>query len=569
MKLTLANGLYAVYDLGTSSVKAVLIRKQGETLQLICIETEPLKAQSDFPGDAEFRDHQAQTLKVLAGRLPLREIARHLCLFNCRDQQVKIIDFPNEIPDKQLEGVLEWEARKVLPKPLAAEPFLYAFQSVKGTRSFALAVIPLIRLQRQLELFALAGIPLTGACPEVFAATALHDALPAASVPAVSLINLGFANTHISIFHRGELRFYRHIPSGFREMAENTVESFEGFAQKIRFSFDYFRASCKLPHIDELKLAGGGCAREEFFQFAAEYFSPGRVGNLDVSPILDVSALLGSSGRENPALAAALPAIGAFLACGRSEAASTDFCARRQRITDREKMKKLSESVPLFGAVAGFLLAALIGFFLHIAEGDRQWSLQQALAIASQENAGRRTRLAELQLKAVRGGLTAKEKALLSGLWQNRISGGDILYKTLADCPVGLTVESLRVHAGQEFSLDESEPEEPSGPTESAQGKEEDRDPFKVLDDDPETVSGSGSIPEGLGGEIVEEAVPETPADLRERFLVVRGTCQTQPALLEFIRKLRERGVLSRYRLFQSDATGSGRIRFAFVGELP
>ncbi|EKD84282.1 MAG: hypothetical protein ACD_39C00136G0008, partial [uncultured bacterium] len=294
MKNTNNKGLYAAFDIGTVSIKAAIIEVTDSGKRIATIEEEALKLPADFPGEEEHRQHVIESLKSLASRLPMKECRHVSALYSNRELQVKIIELPSQVQIEQIDKILNWEAKKLLSPNFREEPYAFAYKVVrKSPYMVALAVIPQRLLERFADLFEVAGINLDSAYGEVFAADALKEIVDISGLPAMSIVNFGHSGTHLQIFAAGELRFYRFIPSGMSEMTvPPTDNELEMFAQKIRFSFDYFRAISKLNQIDSLFFMGGGAALQGALPFARTYFNPSRVNIVDTSSGIDISPIL-------------------------------------------------------------------------------------------------------------------------------------------------------------------------------------------------------------------------------------------------------------------------------------
>lgn len=561
MKQGLNSGLYAAFDIGSCSIKAAIIERLEGRNRLAAIESEPLKPLSDFPGEAEHRDHQVQILKLLSQRLPLKDCRESLCLFNHRELQIKIIELPKEILPDQVDGVLMWEAKKLLSPSLKSEPFLFAYKQVRDLPpAYALTVITQERIQKLHELFNAAGIRLNGAYPEAFSSLAIRESLPSTGLPSTSVINLGHFNTHIQIFSSGELKFYRHIPSGVSEMSDrNDPKEFEALAQKIRFSFDYFRAVSKLPHIDETMFMGGGACHKDFIKFSRDYFAPGKVAHLDLSSVFDVSPVLAGLGGETFRLLPFLPGLGVFLAHAAPESARANFAARFQLILDTERTRKLASFVPAVIGTAGLALLLLIFFFMHQRVSLIREEARQAASIADLAAAGTRAKVARLMAKTVHTELTELERRTLIPLLRDRLSGGEILYKIGVNKPEDLVLHSIGIQ-GKDDGADSESSEADALPPEEA--REEDL-----------TASGDASLNQEPLPTPIPEPTKSGPDEgketLGEEILVIKGYCESFGVLLEYAEKLKATHLIRRYRLFQTARKPGDRVRFTILGELP
>jgi Tfp pilus assembly PilM family ATPase len=568
MKLTLPDGLYAAFDLGSHAVKAILLEKTEGKLRLTGVESETLKSQNDFPGESEFRTHQFETLRDLAAKLPLRQCRECFALYNSRETQVKIVDLPREILPDQVSGVLFWEAKKLLSPAMKTEPFLFAYRRVQDSPpAYAVAVIPTSRVQRLLELYEQAGVTVSGLYSEVFTVSALKACLPASGFPAYSLINIGFYNTYINIFAGGNLKFFRHIPSGLSEFSEvSDPREFEVFSQKIRFSFDYFRAVSKLPQIDDISLMGGGATHKEFLTFSRDYFQPSKVTPLDLSSLADVSPVLAKFGGETSRLLPFLPAITCFFAHNDPQAEPANFAAGYRKILEAERYKRWSEFLPLVFGFIGVLIIAGVVYGLHATADAEKVRVQKAVSIAEQDVGAARIKVTRLQSSTVRFAMSEPEKRFLKDLLRPRPSPDAILFKVVTSLPEGVTLKSL--HLGPAVDDDQTFAEE-------AQALPVDEAPPKAPADNETTVPGAPQAE----SEPRETEIPATTndeqtsalnaANLSEKTLVLKGTAETYDHLLIFVEKLKAAGAIKRYQMLQSARKPGEPVRFAVMGELP
>jgi hypothetical protein len=575
MKRTAADGLYLALDLGTASAKAVVIERAKGQDRLASIDEERLRPGTEFPNDLEFRSHQVQTIRRLAERLPLAEARAITAVIHHRELQTKIVDLPAMVQPSQIDSVLEWEGKKLLSPTYRSEPFLHAFQMIRSTPpTAALTVIPRSILQQIIDLYEEAGVHLTGILGEVFAGLALKSGLANPGLPAVSLVHVGQANTHLEILSAGDLRFYRHIPAGLGEgLAPPTPGEMDVFSQKIRFSFDYFRAVSKLTLIDELHFFGGGATKPGYLDFARSYFAPIKVHFLDVSGRLDISPVLtGDSARLMPYCAA----IGAVLSTLENPAeGGFDFLARLRSKERARLVGVLAQTLPLWI----FLLGMIAGTaFLYSLRRDALEALSEAKGTVSRLEIDisaaklRLTKLRPQEPTSVR--FTRREQAVLQPWLKQRKSGSDLLSHVAFQIPPGLAldeflilppglVQQLESEAGNQAPNQENATSGSPHPP----GSDEDAD-------EPGVARSRTDQPRPSWVSILRQRSHDDTGEresepLGGEFLVLTGTTSSLEALASLTIGLSHAGVIRRCHQVQTAPRSPGGFTFTVKGDLP
>lgn len=367
MKTTNKGGLYVTFDIGSVSVKAVSLEVTEKSKRLVTVVEEKFNTPIIGIEEEKDKDIIVTALKNVVQKLKISKNAKISACFYNREMQIKIIDLPQQIQSAQLEQTISWEAKKLISPSFKDAPYTYAYKIVKNNPySIALAAIPVSILNKYIDLFKKANIKLSGIYPEVFSGIALRPMADIAGLPAVSLVNVGYSGTHLQIFSTGNLKFYRYIPSGTSELSEiPNPNELEVFAQKIRFSFDYFRAVTKLTQIDLLCFMGGGAAIEGLLSYQQAYFAPTKISPLDISSGIDIAnAFTGSEETaedKQKKLLAFDPAIGISLAASEEEAIKMNFLAQVLLKERAERNNKLLGIIPVIVS-----LAIIIGVFAFI-----------------------------------------------------------------------------------------------------------------------------------------------------------------------------------------------------------
>ncbi|MBF0498534.1 MAG: hypothetical protein HQM09_00240 [Candidatus Riflebacteria bacterium] len=575
MKPDLPDGLHIAFDLGVYALKAVVVERTGGRDRITAIEEETLHPPGDFPGENEYRENQTAILKRLSDRLPVKTARSIMATFNSRELQFKIVELPQQVADSQLENVLSWEAKKMLSPTFRSEPCLYAYRPLRsGGTQFALSVVPLSHLRRFIEIFEAADLRLDGIYPESLTGLAVRDCLPNAALPALSLINVGHLTTHIHIFSGGDLKFYRHIPSGMGEVPDPAQPGeMEVYTQKIRFSFDYFRAVTKLGGIDEIQFLGGGICRPGFMAYSRDYFAPGRTLNLDLSSRFDITPVINHQGSDGLGLAPFLPAMTAFLAHLEASSkvlfASTNLRGRLRFMEDQERWTNLARTLPRVFAVTGLIVMALI-FLWWRGEIDRdRLVFKDRLATAEMKNASLRTKLT--QRRSQEAVLKLHERKALAPLLRDRLSAGEIMLDVILSKPESISLRDFEIlPAGVE-------PSEETDETSDGKVSSDSENPLGVA------LNPEGAIPfipssqnignsrtfSGIGtGDSGNESRGDPIDNLGGEILFLRGTAGDEPTFLAFVDTLRTKDVIMKYRRITARKDG-GKLRFSLEGELP
>ncbi|PKL42545.1 MAG: hypothetical protein CVV41_13410 [Candidatus Riflebacteria bacterium HGW-Riflebacteria-1] len=561
MKNTNKNGLYAAFDIGTAAIKAAIIEITDSGKRIATIEEEVLKPIGEFPGEEEHRLHVIESLKSLAGRLPIKDCRHVAALYSNRELQVKIIELPGQVQIEQIDKILNWEAKKLLSPNFREEPYAFAYKLVrKNPYMVALAVIPQRLLERFADMFEVAGINLESMYGEVFAADALKEIVDISGLPAMSIVNFGHSGTHLQIFAAGELRFYRFIPSGMSEMTiPPTDNEFEMFAQKIRFSFDYFRAISKLNQIDSVFFMGGGAALQGAMPFSRTYFNPSRVNIVDTSSGIDISPILPELADNAPAeekqrrLLPFIPAIGAILACLSEQSVTMNLSACLKNKKREKRMQKLARLLPLWIGTAGVLLIMVVLFSMRI-------NLEQEIADTQKqlETAKRFSETVSIKTSQMRAALDTSVKLspparkALEPIIQNRLTVDQLLFVLANDKPEGLRVDEILLRTDSEAeSIDlRSEDAAPQGDS-------------GEYGDDVQKNEFASTLTEELGD---SEQFGE---GLIAKVVVIKGTALSNEELSKYTSTLSEKRVIARYRAISSRKGSSSGLEFLIRGELP
>lgn len=273
-------GLRISFDIGTKALKAVAVETDSCGARiLVYSESLALQPESSFADSDDFARYLAEQLSSLKERLPNIKSADVSFSFSHRELQVKILTPDEQLSKEGYENLIKSEGNKLLSPMYKGTPFNYASKIISKTPfSFALAVVPAKVLEPYQEAFLKSGITVRDIYPHVFLNDKLQEISDINASPAFSILNFGYTGSHLQIYTGGLLKFYRFIPAGSSDMqTPPTEKELDNYAQKIRFSFDYFRAVTKQTSTEEMMVIGGSAAEPSVLSFFARYFNPTKI----------------------------------------------------------------------------------------------------------------------------------------------------------------------------------------------------------------------------------------------------------------------------------------------------
>ncbi|MBF0407431.1 MAG: hypothetical protein HQM10_08755 [Candidatus Riflebacteria bacterium] len=538
MKKPFGDGLYAGVDIGSYSIKAVTVERKSAQDTIVKAEEVLLSPQSEFPGDSEYYAYLSGKLDELARKVNISSCKRITAIFHDREILIKFFEFPSLPQLDQLEQMLFWEAKKLLPPNIKNEQFVFSWRPVKtDNKSFALAVIPLSRFKLFLSIFENAGIKPDSLIPEAFSVLAAKDMLPKASVSAFSFINIGHQGTHINIFSENEPKFYRQVPSGVSELAEvSDASEMEVFAQKIRFSFDYFRARTKLGNIDEIYIYGGGANNKLLFDYAKSYFLPGKVEKLNLS----VKTVFPDESKKDSFLPATIGILGALENLG-----SDNLLESYRKMADKERFDTITRVVPS-------VLAAIFTTVLIVSVFFWKYSISVKLSQVKEN-----IRLAENSINAVSEkyqsllaendrfrGIPESARKILEIYDRERLSGAKILLLAAKSKPSGISLKRVQIL-----------PSECKSP-----------EPFFTKEPEPDLSAETG-LSEKKKEQEGNDSL-ELPPVIDSETVILEGTSESESLLLNYIEKILHVKLVKKIIEYRS-VKKSGKIEFQFRGKLP
>lgn len=555
MKNNGSTSLYAAFDIGSTSVKAAVIEVTAAGKRLIKVDEEILKKSSDFAGEEEYLSSVSEALKTASARINAEKCKSISALFSNRELQVKVIELPSQIRQDQIEQVIGYEAKKLLNPAMQEEPFVFAYKILRSNPYLAaISVVPARIIEEFIKLYEASGLELSGVYGEVFAADAIKDAINIENQNAVSVINFGSQGTHLQVFSGGLLRFYRYIPSGLAEMSLNPQnDELEMYAQKIRFSFDYFRAVSKLNQIDSLYFMGGGVVPDAVLPFAADYFAPSKVGIADISSGVDISPMISESNDVSESielkqrlLMPFFPAVGAALASLAKQNETTNLLAFVKKQRHLKQMQRLTKALPIVIIALGALLSLIIIFVMR---GNTAIKIEEALKkkalIQKLHNKNSRSLSALKAAKQYRMALSPEGEKIVKPITEAKIFLHDVLRLAATKAPKGVSVDEILIR-----TIDEMK--EIALP---AEGEALNEQTGEKINEFKSKLSQNEKNESDCGEELVGKG------------LLILGSADNNTALSAYVKNLSSCGLCECYGVLSRKKGGS--VEFIIKGALP
>ena len=561
-------GLYATIDIGTKSVKAVVIEVNDKSKRLLNAESIELAAFETFTNEDDYKKQITDSISKLVEKLDLTKCQKVISLFYNREFQVKLIDFPNTVKIEQLPQMLFWEAKKLLSAHYKEEEFSYSYCITRGNPlSVVLAVVPQTLLDAHMKLFENTGITPTSVYTDVFSSLALQPIIDIAGLPALSIVNFGHSGTHLNIFSAGKLKFYRFIPTGTAEMSNPPRESeLEVYSQKIRFSFDYFRAVSKLTQVDALFFMGGGSAIQNVLNFEQNYFAPTKINALDVSSEIDISPIISVSFNEEVntenslKLLPYVPAIGGCLADFRDDSDNLDLLTLLKNKEKEKRLAKLAQTIPLFVGIIALLIGLSFIYYLYTNKKENLDNLTiEKNSIQSQIDINE-TKISSLssQKSKYRIKLNPQSMKLVQPIISNKYQLSNLFIRAMSVRPKEMKLDNILIR-------NKSEAEQI---TLKAENNDENLNPGMEQEKTSPYLS-------QFSTEINEEQIKE---DISGNIAIIHGYADTQEQVSRFSESLNTVStdkigrviprVLKRYISINMRKTRDKRIEFLLKGEL-
>lgn len=534
---------FAAFDIGADSIKLSLIEAQDKKLSLLKLLEEPLEPVGNFSLESEYKNHKIKALTKLVSNLTENKAVKFACVISHRDIQVKILSLSSQIKLQQLEKILAWEAKKLLPSNFQKDPFAFSYKIIQENPfKIILSVIPDKVLQENLELYNNAGIKINSAFSEVFVAQSLFDSIDTSNFNTVSIASIGSAESHLHIFHSGEMKFYRFIPSGVLQTHATPQEAdLEAFSQKIKFSFDYFRAIEKITHMDAIYFIGKGTSKQSFIEFKKSYFSPTKIAPFNFDLVLETKTLLDqiapSPDEQADLISLFLPSIGTNLTFFADQSDSMDYLSSANYKVGKKIKKKKYKINPMWLYMILLIVLPVLIWALKADADNRIEALTLEIAAKTMDLNAINTKIQDLppilELNEIELELV---KSSLSAMPLN-----NMLLKLSTSIPKGVAVEKILV-----------------SDTEEAE---------KAILVENETYDSNNSDPiEFHYAELDKDNFSES---IKGDVLIIKGFAKSNIALSTFVESLVEKKVIDRILYLASKQYQNGNKLFLIKGNIP
>ena len=130
MNKTITSGLYAAIDIGTKSVKAIVIEVNLNSKRLLKTQSIDLDIIDNLATENSYKNQVSKAISKLTEDLELSKCQKIVTLFYNRDLQVKLLDLPSTVNIDQLDQILPWEAKKLLSSHYKEEEYVYLFAAL-------------------------------------------------------------------------------------------------------------------------------------------------------------------------------------------------------------------------------------------------------------------------------------------------------------------------------------------------------------------------------------------------------------------------------------------------------
>lgn len=224
-------------DIGTSSVKVVELKKEGDQYVLLTYGT--VSIYSDALAKMEY-DVIAETASVLKRLLAESAVSSKQAVASLPNNIVfvSVIEMPG-VAEKEMKDAIQWEARRYVPLPLEEVTLSWSVLGEGGTDlkpKVLLTAVPTTVVDNYLKMFKLAGI--TPLALEI-EALALIRSLVGVRKDSFLIIDVGARNTSLNLIERGFLRVSRNLPVGGDSITEAIAQSLHvSFSRAEQFKKD-------------------------------------------------------------------------------------------------------------------------------------------------------------------------------------------------------------------------------------------------------------------------------------------------------------------------------------------
>lgn len=284
-------------DIGTSSIKVVELKKEGEqyfleTYGIANVTYQAMSSKLDF-------DVIAQTAGILKELLAKSEVTTKKVVASLPNNIVfiSVIDVP-AMSERELKSAIEWEARRYVPLPLEEVTLSWSVLTepqIPTQLKVLLTAVPTTVIDNYLKMFRLAGLEPIALEIE---ALALIRSLVGSRLDSLILVDIGARGTSLNLVDKGFLRVSRNLNLGGETLSSAIANGLHiSFARAEQFKKDMglSAGAAQIPQtmrpvLDEIKSetmqllkifeSGGGSVAEIIFAGAGsqlpglkEYFA--------------------------------------------------------------------------------------------------------------------------------------------------------------------------------------------------------------------------------------------------------------------------------------------------------
>ena len=203
-------------DIGTTTIKAVWLEKDGSTIKFKSSIIAPTPAKGMLSDASLDQEEVAQTIRKMLTDAKIAPRSVHIAL---PDNQVfeKVIEMPL-LSDKELASAIYWEAEQHIPVPLSSISLDWKVlrkdePSHPSPKMLVLLVgAPTHSIRKYQEVFEYAGVDIATLETEIL--SVIRTFVVSESFPTSLIVNIGSLGTSIAIVQRGTVVLLYAIPLG-------------------------------------------------------------------------------------------------------------------------------------------------------------------------------------------------------------------------------------------------------------------------------------------------------------------------------------------------------------------
>ncbi|PIU69086.1 hypothetical protein COS81_01460 [candidate division WWE3 bacterium CG06_land_8_20_14_3_00_42_16] len=219
-------------DIGSATLKAVELKKEGNSLLLKAFGIAPSIPGAAISGSKEVIADLGQAIKDLQKSAKI-DTKKVVTAFPESSVFTRMVEIPT-MSDKELATAIHWEAEQYIPVPLKEVKLDYEVlrrpREGEDKMMVLLVAVPTTAIDRYLEITNAAGLEAEAFETEIIALTRPFVSLSGLS-PTTLIISIGSQTTDLCIMSKGIIAFTRSIASGGRALAK-------AIAQELGFEMD-------------------------------------------------------------------------------------------------------------------------------------------------------------------------------------------------------------------------------------------------------------------------------------------------------------------------------------------